>query len=130
MVLEALVIVPVLTIITVWLFRMFIDLVYFLYNILLGLGVLMWFIFTLLSQLIYNCWWYLASSANSLVAWIWSWVHLPIDTVIHIIKYFGLLSLSMTHLVLRVLYYIFLLRVFVYLLMLLYRFITCHDWTI
>ena len=34
------------------------------------------------------------------------------------------------HLVLRILYYVFLLWVFVYLLMLLYRFITQWDWAI
>ena len=130
MVLETLMIVPVLAIATAWLFRTIIDMVYFLYNFLLGLDVLMWFIFTLVSQLIYNCWWYLASSANSLVAWIWSRVLIPTDAAIHIIKHFGLLSLSVTHLVLRVLYYIFLLWVFVYLLMLLYRFITHCDWAI
>ena len=124
------VIVPLLTIIAKWLFRTIIDLVYFLYNFLLGLGVLMWFIFTLVSQLIYNCWWYLASLVNSLVAWVWSSVHLPIDATIHIIKHFGLLSLSVTHLVLRILYYVFLLWVFMYLLMLLYRFITNQNWAI
>ena len=60
----------------------------------------MWFIIGFLAQIIYNCWWYLASSANSLVAWVRSGVHLPLDAVVHIIRHFGLLSLSVTHLVL------------------------------
>ena len=124
MVFAAFVIVPLLAIIAAWLFRTIIDLVYILYNFLLGLGVLMQFIFTLVSQLIYNCLWYLVSLVNLLVAWVWSSVCLLIETTIHIIKHFGLLSLSVTHLVLRILYYVFLLWVFVYLLMLLYRFIT------
>ena len=90
----------------------------------------MWFLVNFTWQIIYNCWWHLASSANDLVAFVWSYVKLPFVVVIHILKSFGLLSLSVTHLVLRNLYYIFLLWVFVYLLMLLYRFITQRDWAI
>ena len=130
MVLAAFVIVPLLTIVTVWLFKTIIDLVLLIHNLLLGLGVLMWFIISFFAQIIYNCWWYIASSVNSLVAWVWSGVSLPLEGVIHIIWHFGLLSLSVTHLVLQILYYVFLLWVFVYLLMLLYRFITHHDWAI
>ena len=130
MVFTAFVIVALIAIIAAWLVKSIISLGYFLGNILIGLLVLMWFILTLLGQFIYNCWWHITSSANSLVAYVWSGVCLPIDTIIHIIKHFGLLSLSFTHLVLRVVYYIFLLWAFVYLLMLLYRFITRWDWAI
>ena len=130
MVFTAFVIVPLIAIIATWLVKSIISLGYFLGNILIGLLVLKWFILTLLGQFIYNCWWHIASSANSLVAYVWSSVHLPIDVIIHIIKHFGLLSLSFMHLVLRVVYYVFLLWVFIYLLMLLYRFITRQDWAI
>ena len=127
MVFMAFVIVPLLTIIAAWLIKSIISLGYFIFNILLGLVVLMWFIITLVGQFVYNYWWKIASSANSVVAYVWSGVCLPIDAIINVIKHFGLLSLSLTHLVLRILYYVFLLWVFVYLLMLLYRFITQWD---
>ena len=100
MVLAAFVIVPLLTIVTAWLYKTIIDLVFFTYNLLLGLGVLVWFIISFFAQMIYNCLWYIASSANSLVAGVWSGVSLPLEAVIHIIQHFGLLSLSVTHLVL------------------------------
>ena len=101
MVLAAFVIVPLLTIVVAaWLFKTIIDLVFFMYNLLLGLGVLMWFIISFFAQIIYNCWWYIASLANSLVAWVWLGVSLPLEAVIHIIQHFGFLSLSVTHLVL------------------------------
>ena len=90
----------------------------------------MWFAVSIISQFIYNCWWHVVSAANNLVVYIWSGVHLSIDIVIHVLKHFGFLSLSITHLVLRVLYYVFLLWIFVHLLMLLFRFITHQDWAI
>ena len=130
MVFMAFVIVPLVTIIAVWLIKSIISLGYFIFNILLGLVVLMWFIITLVGQFVYNCWWQIALSANSVVAYAWSGVRLPIDVIIHVIKHFGLLSLSLMQLVLRILYYVFLIWVFVYLLMLLYRFITQWDWAI
>ena len=129
MVLTAFVIVPIIAIVVAWLIRSIISLGQFLCDILLGLGILMWLIISFLGQIIYNCWWYTASAANNLVAYIWSGVHLPIDVAVHVV-HFGLLSLSVTHLVLRILYYVFLLWIFVYLLMLLYRFVTCWDWAI
>ena len=98
MVLTAFVIAPSLTIIAMWLLETIIDLVFFIYKLLLGLGVLMWFIISFFAQIIYNCWWYIASLANSLVAWVWSGVSLPLQ--------FGLLSLTVTHLVLQKLYYV------------------------
>ena len=128
MVFMAFVIVPLTAIIAAWLTKSIISLGYFICNFLLGLLVLMWFILTLVGQIVHNCWWQIASVANSLVAYVWSYVRLPIDVIIHIIKHFGLLSLNLMHLVLRILYYVFLLWVFVYLLMLLYRFITHWDW--
>ena len=130
MVFTAFVIVPLIAIITEWLIRSIISLGYFICDILLGLAVLMWFVLTLLGQILYNCWWKIASAANSLVAYVWSSVRLPLDVITHIIMHFGLLSLNLTHLILRILYYVFLLWVFVHLLMLLYRFITHRDWAI
>ena len=130
MVFTAFVIVPLVAIIAAWLINCIISLDYFIFNVLLGLVVLMWFIITLVGQFVYNCWWQIASSANFVVAYVWSRVHLPIDVIIHVIKHFGLLPLSLMHLVLRILYYVFLLWVFVYLLMPLYRFITWWDWAI
>ena len=130
MVLTAFTIIPIIAIICMWLLCTFINLGQFLLNILVGLGVLMWFAISIISQFIYNCWWHVASVVNNLVAYIWSGVHLPIDIVVHVLKHFGFLSLSVTHLVLRVLYYVFLLWIFVYSLMLLFRFITHWDWAI
>ena len=123
-------IVPLIAIVAVWLIQTIVDLITFLINALLGLTILMWFLVNFIWQIIYNCWWHIASSANDLVAFVWSHVKLPFEVVIHILKSFSLLSLSVTHLVLRILYYIFLLWVFVYLLMLLYRFITQRNWAI
>ena len=130
MVFTAFIIVPLITIIIVWLIRTTVDFLTFLFNALSGLAILMWFIVNFIWQIIYNCWWYIASSANDLVTLVWSYVKLPFVALIHILKAFGLLSLSITYLVLRILYYVFLLWVFVYLLMLLYRFITQRDWAI
>ena len=131
MVFMAFVIVPLITIvIAMWLIRTIVDLITFFFNALLGLAILMWFIVNIIWQMIYNCWWYIASSANDLVALVWSYVKLPFVALIHILRGFGFLSLSVTHLVLRILYYVFLLWVCVYLLMLLYRFITWRDWAI
>ena len=99
-------------------------------NILGGILVLMWLVLSQLWNLIYNAWWYVASAANSLISYIWSGVCIPFEVLLHVIKHFGLLLLTTTHLVLRILYYVFLLSVFTYLLMLLYRFITRRDWAI
>ena len=126
----AFVIVPIIAIIVVWLIHSIFSLGQFLCDILLSLGILMWLIISFLGQIIYNGWWYTASATNNLVAYVWSGVHLPIDVAVHVVKHFGLLSLSVTHLVLRILYYVFLLWIFIYLLMLLYRFVTCQDWAI
>ena len=90
MVLTAFVIVPLITIITARLFKTIVDLVFFIYNLLLGLGVLMWFIVRFLAQITYNYWWYIALLANSLVARVWSDVHLLLEAIIHIIWHFGL----------------------------------------
>ena len=130
MVFTAFIIVPLVAIITTWLIRTIVDLITLLFNPLLGLAILMWFIVNFIWQIIYNCWWYIASSANDLVILVWPYVKLPFAALIHILKVFGLLSLSVTHLVLRILYCVFLLWIFVYLLMLLYRFITWRDWAI
>ena len=125
MVLIAFVIAPIIAIIVVWLIHSILSLGQFLCNILLSLGVLMWLIISFLGQIFYNCWRNTALATNNLVVYVWSGVHLPIDVAVHVVKHFGLLSLSVTHLVLRVLHYVFLLWIFVYLLMLLYRFVTC-----
>ena len=130
MVFTAFIIVPLIAIITAWLIRTIVDLITFLFNTLLGLAILMWFIVNFIWQIIYNCWWYIASSADDLVTLVWPYVKLPFAALIHILKAFGLLSLSVKHLVLRILYCVFLLWIFVYLLMLLYRFITWRDWAI
>ena len=95
-----------------------------------GLVVLMLWVLLQIWNLIYNAWWYVASAANSLTAYIWSGVCLPFEFLLHVMKHFGLLSLTTTHLVLRILYYVFLLWTFTYLLMLLYQFITRRDWAI
>ena len=99
-------------------------------NILGGFLVLMWLVLSKLWNLIYNVWWYVTSAANSLIAYIWTRVCLPFEVLLHVIKHFRLLSLTTTHLVLCILHYVFLLWVFTYLLMLLYRFITRRDWAI
>ena len=89
-------------------------------NIRGGVTILMWLGLSYLWNLIYNAWWYVAAMANSVITYIWSRVYIPFEVIIHVIKHFGLLSLTTTHLVLRILYYTFLLWVFTYLLMLLY----------
>ena len=99
-------------------------------KILWGLVVLMLWVLLQIWILIYNVWWHVATAANSLTAYIWSGVCLPFEFLLHVIKHFGLLSLTTTHLVLRILYYVFLLWTFTYLLMLLYHFITRRDWAI
>ena len=109
MVLIAFAIIPIITIICAWLLLTIFDLLQFLLNILIGMGVLMWFTTSVVFQFIYNCWWNVASMANNLVVYIWARVCLPIDFIVHVLKHFWLLSLSVMHLVLRVLYYIFLL---------------------
>ena len=123
MVLHEVVILPFI-IVAAW------SLVLALINNLVGLLTLMWWVFTHIWYVLYNTWWHVAEAAHNLVAYIWSGVCLPFQVVLHVIKHFGLLSLTTTHLVLRVLYYVFLLWVFTYLLMLLYRFITRRDWAI
>ena len=45
----------------------------------------MWLIVSFFAQIIYKCWWYIASSANALAAWVWSGVSLPLEAVVHII---------------------------------------------
>ena len=125
MVLTAFTIIPIIAVICVWLLHTIISLVQLLLNILAGLGVLVWFAISIISQFIYSFWWHVASAANHLVVYIWPSVHLPIDIVVHVLKHFGFLSFSITHLALRVLYYVFLLWIFVCLLILLFRFITC-----
>ena len=90
MVLTAFVIVPLITIIVMRLFKTIVDLVFFIYNLLLGLGVLMWLIISFLAQITYNYWWYIALLANSLLAWVWSDVSLLLEAIIHIIWHFGL----------------------------------------
>ena len=62
----AFVIVPIIAIVVAWLIHSIISLGQFLCDILLGLGVLMWFIISFLGQIIYNCWWSTASAANNL----------------------------------------------------------------
>ena len=109
MVLAAFAIIPILAMIFVWLLHTIFDLLQFILNIFIGCRVLMWLAISVLVKFIYNCWWYVASTANNLFAYIWARVSLPIDFAVHVLKHFGLLSLSMTHLVLRILYYIFLL---------------------
>ena len=99
-------------------------------NILGGVLILMWLGLLHLWNLIYNAWWYVTSTANSIITYIWSGVCIPFEVILHVIKHFGLLSLTTTHLVLHILYYVFLLWVFTYLLMLLYRFVTRRDWAI
>ena len=84
----------------------------FIVNILLGISVLMWFLVSFIWQIIYNCWWYITSSANELVTVVWSYMHLLFVAIIQILGTFGLLSLNTTHLALRILYYVFLLWVF------------------
>ena len=86
MVFTAFVIVPLVAIVAAWLIKSIISLGYFIFNILLGLVVLMWFIITLVGQFVYNCWWQIASSANSVVAYVWSGVCLPIDVIIHVMN--------------------------------------------
>ena len=116
--------IPILAIILVWLIHTVYDILHFLLNILIGSVILMWFIVSGLYKFIINCWWYVAYSANSIVLYIWARVRLPIDFAAHVSKHFGLLSLSITHLALQILYYVFLLWIFMYLLMLLFHFIT------
>ena len=130
MVFMAFVIVPLIAITAAWFVKTIVDLLTFTVNMLLGIPVLMWFLINFIWQIIYNCWWCVASSANDLVTVMWSYVHIPFVALIQILGAFGLLSLNVTHLVLRILYYVFLLWVFIYLLMLLYKFITCWDWAI
>ena len=130
MVLAAFATFPILTIIFVWLLQTILDISQFLFNILIGLGVLMWFILSALFNFIYNCWWYVASLAHNLVMYICARVCLPIDFTVHALKHFSLLSLSITHLVFHMLYYVFLLWIFVYLFMLLFCFINHRDWAV
>ena len=124
MVFAAFVIVLLIATLAACLVKTVADLLTFIVNILLGISVLMWFLVNFIWQIIYNCWWYIASSANELVTVVWLYGHLPFMAIIQILGAFSLLSLNFTDLVLRILYYIFLLWVFIYLLLLLYRFIT------
>ena len=130
MVLPEVVALPVLVIAAWGLLQSIYNILLFTLNIVLGVTILMLVLLSYLWNLIYNVWWYVAATAHNLIAYIWSGVCIPFQVVIHVIKYFGLLSLTTTHLVLHILYYIFLLWVFTYLLMLLYRFITRRDWAI
>ena len=123
MVFAAFVIALLIAILAAWLVKTVAALLSFIVNVLLGISVLMWFLVNFIWQIIYNCWWYIASSANELATIVWLYVHLPSMAIIQILGAFSLLSLKFTGLVLRILYYIFLLWVFIYLLMLLYRFI-------
>ena len=119
------------TIIVAWgLIRSLANLLGVIVNIFWGLLVLMFWVLLQIWNLIYNTWWHVASAANDLIAYIWSGVCLPFQFLLHVIKHFGLLLLTTTHLILRILYYVFLLWTFTYLLMLLYRFITRRDWAI
>ena len=72
MVLTAFVIVPSIAIIIAWLIHSITSLGQFLCHILLGLSILMWIIISFLGQIIYNCWWYTASTVNNLVVYVWS----------------------------------------------------------